>query len=257
MPSKPKDIHLKHAVIDIYREELRKRYLVENCRRFKEFKPISDAKIDALREYFFECIYPSSESRDRLDAAFDRMGEIIRSPRRLMPLMTMAFRSVWKLGVMFPSAVAAGKHTLEAYLETRKIEATLMDYARENKLKPEDIAQRPIMVQMVAHLPEEEFLLFRSEVLKLFEHLSNVKLLEATVEIMNNSKELMESRPDIYHEEELAGFSLGHEILKRGLALFKTLKPSEFPAIIRGIEVVEIDWYDRVKAEAAALAAGP
>lgn len=96
-------------------------------------------------------------------------------------------------------------------------------------------------------------LIFRNEILKLFEHLSNVKLLEATVEIMDNSKELMESRPDLYHEEELAGFTLGHEVLRRGLELFQSLKKSEFPIIIRGIEVVEIDWYDRIKAEAAAL----
>ena len=89
--------------------------------------------------------------------------------------------------------------------------------------------------------------------MKLFEHLSNVKLIQATVEIMDNSKALMESRPDLYHEEELAGFTLGHDVLTRGLELFQSLKKSEFPIIIRGIEVVEIDWYDRIKAEAAAL----
>ena len=221
MPPKSKDLALKHAIIDVYREQMRLRYLPENCRRFKELKPITDEKLTALRDYFLECIYPASENRDKLDDAFDRMGEIIRSPRRLMPLMTIAFKSVWKLGTMFPSAVAAGRNTLEAYLETRKIESKLIEYAQK--------------------------------ILKLFEHLSNVKLIQATVEIMDNSKALMESRPDLYHEEELAGFTLGHDVLTRGLELFQSLKKSEFPIIIRGIEVVEIDWYDRIKAEAAAL----
>lgn len=254
MPPKTKDLKLKHAIIDVYREQLRLRYLPENCRRFKELKAISDAKLDALRDYFLECIYPSSEERDRLDEAFDRMGDIIKSPARLMPLMTIALRSVWKLGRMFPSAVAAGRNTLQAYLETRRIEGKLMDYAQRNRLKPEDVGGHDAIAQMVADLPEEEMLKFRGEILTLFHHLSNVRLIEATVEIMDNSKALMEARPDLYHDEELAGMTLGHDILSRGLQLFQSLKASEFPIIIRGIEVVEIDWYDRMKTEAAALA---
>ena len=256
MAPKSKDMRLKHAIIDVYREQLRLRYLPENCRRFREFKPLSDDKIDALRDYFLECIYPASADRDRLDDAFDRMGDIIRSPRRLMPLMTLAFKTVWKLGRKFPHAVGAGKNTLEAYLETRKLESRLMEFARDNQISPDEVADHDIMVQMVAYIPEEEFVTFRTEILKLFGHLSDVKLIEATVEIMNSSREFMEARPDLYHEEELAGFTLGHEVLQRGLELFQTMKESEFPAILGGIEAVENDWYDRVKAEAAALAAG-
>ncbi|MDZ4860333.1 MAG: hypothetical protein SGI88_15255 [Candidatus Hydrogenedentes bacterium] len=251
-----KSDNLQHAIIDVFREQIRQRYLAENCRRFPELDAISNAKLDALRDFFLECIYPASKDRDRLDDAFDRMGEIIRSPKRMVPLMSMAFKSVWKLGRMFPSAVSAGKNTLEAYIETRKLEDTLLAYATKHKLPPESIGDHDIMVRMVASLPETEMTSFRDETLKLFHHLSNVKLLEATVEIMRNSKGLMESRPDLYHEEELAGFALGHEVLTRGLALFRSLDPAEFPIIIRGIEVVEIDWYHRIKAEAAGLDAG-
>ncbi len=249
MPSP--DASLKHAVIDAYREELRDRYSIDNVRRFEEFDPISDQTVDDLRQYFLECIYPSSADRDRLDEAFDHMGEIIRSPRRLTPLMRMAFRTVWKLGLMFPSAVSAGRHTLEAYLETRKLETKMLEYARRKKYTPEQVENHDVVVQLVANVPEREIVRFRTEVLKLFEALSNVKLLAATVEIMDNSRKLMESRPDLYDEQEMAGFSLGCDVLRRGHALFQKLKPSEFPVIIEGIEVVEIDWYDRIKAEAA------
>ena len=246
------DLSLKHAIIDAYREQLRDRYSLENVRRFDEFDSISDQKVDDLREYFLECIYPSSAERDRLDDAFNHMGEIIRSPRRLAPLMKMAFTTVWKLGLMFPSAVSAGVHTLEAYLETRKLEAKMLEYAKRKKLTPGRASEHDAVVQMIANVPEREVVRFRSEVLKLFEALSNVKLLTATVEIMDNSRKLMESRPDLYDEQEMAGFSLGHDVLRRGLELFQKLKASEFSLIIEGIEVVEIDWYDRIKAEAAA-----
>ncbi|MBX7255815.1 MAG: hypothetical protein K1Y02_05600 [Candidatus Hydrogenedentes bacterium] len=244
---------LKYAVIDGYREQLRGRYLLENVRRFGEFRAVSERKIELLRDYFLECIYPESQQRMKLDAAFDHMGVVIRSPRRLTPLMMMAVKTVWKLGVMFPSAVKAGAHSLEAYLETRRLEGEMLKYAHARGLTPRDVAKRETMIQMIAHVPKEEVIRFRTEVLKLFTCLSNVKLLTATVEIMDNSRALMESRPDLYDEEELAGFTLGHEILRRGAALFQQLKTSEFPMILRGIEAVEIDWYDRVLEEAASL----
>lgn len=247
------DATLKYAVIDAYREELRRRYLMENIRRFEVLAGFPEPRIRALRDYFLECIYPASGQRVELDDAFDRMGEIIRSPKRLAPLMLMAAKSVWKFGLMFPSAVAAGAHTLEACLETRRLESKMLEYARKHKLEPDDVARRETMVRMVDYVPESEVLRFRNDVLKLFRALSNVKLIAATVQIMENSKKLMLSRPDLYHEQELAGFRLGHEVLERGLALFRQLKPAEFPRIIGGIEAVEIDWYDRIKAEAAAL----
>jgi hypothetical protein len=68
---------------------------------------------------------------------------------------------------------------------------------------------------------------------------------------MGSARKVMESRPDLYDAEELAGFDLGSDVLRRGLALFQKLKPTEFPLIIEGIKAVEIDWYDRIKMEAA------
>ncbi|MFA6241091.1 MAG: hypothetical protein WC655_09190 [Candidatus Hydrogenedentales bacterium] len=247
------DTTLKYAVIDGYREQLRGRYLLENIRRFGDFRAISERKVELLRDYFLECIYPESKQRMKLDAAFDHMGVVIRSPRRLTPLMMMAVKTVWRLGIMFPSAVKAGAHSLEAYLETRRLESKMLEYAEAQALTPRDVAKREVVIKMIAHVPEQEVVRFRTEVLKLFTSLSNVKLLAATVEIMENSRALMESRPDLYDEEELAGFTLGHEILRRGAALFQQLKASEFPLILSGIEAVEIDWYDRVLKEAATL----
>jgi hypothetical protein len=245
------DLPLKHAVIDAYREQLRYRYSLENVRRFVELETISDSTVDVLRDYFLECVYPSSAERDRLDVAFDHMSEIVRSPRRLAPLMKVAFTTAWKLGVKFPQALAAGKHTVETYLETRKLEASMLDYAMRERLTPADFGEHHVVMHMLASVPEHEVVRFRNEALKLFESFSNAKLLAAIVEIMDKSRKLMESRRDVYDERELAGIDLGLEVLRRGLGLVQKLKPSEFSAIRKGIEVVEIDWYDRIKVEAA------
>lgn len=243
---------LKNAVIDGYREELRARYALENVRRFSQFDGISDPKIETLRDYILECVYPAASERRRVDAAFEHLGQILHSPRRVAPLMKMAVAAAWKLGLGFTSAMSLGTHVVEVQRETRRFEESLCGYARVHQSTPEMMAKRESIVRLVAQVPEQEVLRFRMDVLRLFESFSNIKLLAAAVSIMESARSLMESRPDLYGPEEVAGFRLGLDVLRRGLALFQKLRPSEFTALIGGIEAVEIDWYDGIKAEAAA-----
>jgi len=242
---------LRRAIIDAYREELSDRYQLENIRRFQVLDPIPDETVEELRGFLLKYIYPDSAERERLDDAFDRMRGIMRSPRRLTPLMKMAFKTVWKLGVKFPTAMATGNHALEACLNARKLEAEMIAFAERKDLTAEDFRDRVVAVRVFASTPEADMTGFRKEVLTLFKSLSDVDLLAATVDIMENSRKVMETRPDLYTEREAAGFRLGYEILRKGLDLFRKLTPMEFSVIIKGIEVVEIDWYDRIKMEAA------
>lgn len=242
---------LRRALIDAYRVELRKRYQLKNIRRFEEFDDLSDDKIKALRNFFLEHIYPPSKKRELLDDSFDHMGSVITSPRRLKPLMGAVFKSLWTIATMFPAAVKTGVNTLEAYLETRRLEKLMLEYAEEHGYAPEDLSEHEHIVAMVAGLPDGEVMKFLREVIRLFKSLSNVKLLAAARDIMERSIEVMESRPDIYEEHEVAGLQLGHAIIAGGVELFSQLEPEEFPLIIKGIETVELDWYERILEEAA------
>jgi len=241
---------LRSALIDAYREELQNRYQLQNVRRFDEFGQLSDEKITALRNFFLDHIYPPSQKRELLDDAFDHMGAVITSPRRLKPLMGAVFKSLWTIARMFPAAVRTGVTTLEAYLETRRLEKLMLEYAEAHDFTPDDLDQHENIVAMVAGLPDGEVMKFLSEVIRLFKALSNVKLLAAARDIMDRSIEVMESRSDIYEEHEVAGLQLGREIIAGGVELFNQLEPDEFPIIIRGIETIELDWFERILEEA-------
>ncbi len=243
---------LRNALIDAYRKELRNRYRLQNVRRFDEFAELSDEKIKALRDFFLEHIYPPAKKRELLDDAFDNMGTVITSPRRLKPLMGAVFKSLWTLARMFPAAVKTGVTTLEAYLETRRLEKLMLEYAEEHDYTPEDLTQHENIVAMVAGLPDGEVMKFLSEVIRLFKSLSNVKLLAAARDIMERSIDVMESRTDIYEENEIAGLRLGYDIIAGGVELFSQLDPEEFPVVIKGIETVELDWYETILEEANA-----
>ncbi len=247
-----KDLALEHAVVEFYREEIRLRYQLDNIRRFEPFEDITDEHLNGLRDFFVDSIYPAAEKRQGIDDAFEHLHALLRSPRRLKPLMTMALASMWRLGTQLPAAVSAGLTTVDALRETRKLEAKMMDVAEGLGLSPAEARKRDAMVQIIANVPEKVVLHLIYDVLHLFRALSNVKMLGAMLEIMERSVTVMDKRQDVYRDDERKGVALGMEIVHGGHALFNRLQPDEFPKIIKGVELVELDWFDRIRKEAAA-----
>lgn len=242
----------KDAIISFYRDELRKRYQVSHVRRFSQFDVISDESVDTLREYFLDHIYPPPERRAQLDDAFDHLGHLLRSPKRLQPLVTTALMSLWRLGRKLPAAVSAGRSTFDAYIESRKLERYMIEGAQKISLSKADTQDRLKMLSLIANIPEKHVRRLIRDILSLFRALANVSLLRTSAEIMDHVYEIMSKRTDLYTESECAGLALGIEVLRGGLELYEGMDPDVFPHIIDGIECVEFDWFDRVRAEVGA-----
>jgi len=247
------NVELKHAVLRFYREELCSRYQLENVRRFDDFKKVSDAQIVALRDFFMERIYPEPEERDQLDAAFDQLGHMLRSPMRMQPLVGAALTSLWRMGHRLPSAIGAGRATIDAYLKTRILESEMMAEAKRLKFKEKDFAQREQMIRLIKAVPEDQVMQLIKDILSLFHALSNVEMLQVAAQFMRECKKVMEKRDDLYSDADREGVALGLGLLEQGLALFLSVKKEEFPAIIEGINQLELDWYARVMEEAKHL----
>lgn len=246
------DKKLRHAVLKFYREELRDRYELENVRRFDAFEAVSDAQIVELRDFFLQQIYPNPQEREKLDAAFDRLASMLRSPKRMQPLMGSALTSLWRLGTKLPAAISAGRATIDAYLKTRQLEGEMIAEAERVELQPADYGRREKMIQLLNAVPEDQVLQLIDDILALFKALSNVEMLKVAVQFMESCIKVMEKRPDLYSEEDLQGVRLGMDLLHQGLALFLDVRKEHFPLLIEGIHQLELDWYERVRAEAAA-----
>jgi hypothetical protein len=243
---------LRHAVLRFYREELRDRYQLDNIRRFSSFDEVSDTQIVELRDFFLQQIYPAPEDRERLDAAFDQLSSMLKSPKRMQPLLGSALTSLWRMGAKLPAAISAGRATIDAYVKTRVLENAMIEEALRLGLKPEDYNKRERMIHLLNAVPEDQVLQLIQDILQLFRALSNVEMLKVAVQFMHSCIKVMEKRPDLYTEEDLAGVKLGVELLQQGLTLFLDVKPNHFAMLVEGIEAVELDWYNRVREEAAA-----
>jgi hypothetical protein len=243
---------LRNVVLNFYREELRRRYEIRNVRRFKPFDGVSDEQIAGLRDFFLDQIYPSPAKRQQLDDAFDRLGEMLRSPSRMRPLMGAALSSMWKLGHRLPAAVSAGKSTIDAYSKTRQLEQLMIEEAERQFLEPDESKNQHRMHMLIRNVPEEVVVQLIEDILSLFHALSNVEMLKVAASFMEQCVKVMEKRPDLYSDEDRNGIAYGLRLLRGGIALFMDMPPEHFPKIIEGIKMVEMDWYESVRQDAAA-----
>ncbi|MBI2423271.1 MAG: hypothetical protein HYV27_10610 [Candidatus Hydrogenedentes bacterium] len=251
MASVSKEIQRK--IIEFYRSELKRRYQLKNVRRFSDFDPIPDEQIAALREYFLQRIYPPIKEREALDHAIDRLGIVLTSPRHLRPLMSIALKTIWRLGIKLPSAISAGTATVDAYRETRKLEGLLFESAARLKIAAGDVVGRETMIRLITEVPAKDVERLIHDILKLFHALSNTEMLRVAVELMNQFIAAMKHHPALFTDEDAEGVALGKEVVEGGLALFVHIEPSHFPGIIKGIEAIEFDWYQTACQDAEAL----
>lgn len=244
---------LRHAVIDAYREQLKGRYTLDNIRRFSEFDKVADHKLVALRDFFMDHIYPPSADRDRLDAASDRVKSMLKSPRRLMPLIGLALGSMRKFGASLPSAANTTRKTMEAFELTRALEGDMIAYCHENKITPAKLEDGRIMPEVIAAVPQKVVDEFRKDVISLFGAMATANFLAPAIEIMDRGIKVVESRPNVYDEEDLDGFRYGRDLLLGCLEMHDSLEPDDIPRILAGIEALELEWYDRILEQAAAM----
>ena len=128
----------------------------------------------------------------------------------------------------------------------------MLDEARKQGLTPADAGNRHRMRSLIGRIPEKHVRRLIKDIMSLFHSLTNIALLRTSHEIMQRCYEIMESRPEIYQEDERDGLRMGLHLLKGGLDLFESMDAGLFPIIIAGIEEVENDWYEQVRAEAGA-----
>ncbi|GMW01103.1 MAG: hypothetical protein AMXMBFR84_22400 [Candidatus Hydrogenedentota bacterium] len=244
------DVAMRHAVIDAYRVELQHRYTTRNVRRFVDRTAFDEAVLKALRTFFLNHIYPPAKEREKLDAACDHVAEILRTPKQVMPLLGTALKTLIALGTSLPAAASMTVTTLEALKETRRFESELVKLALRSSHAPIDLKERAVCRALVALLPKKEVIRFRTDVIKLFDSMNNVKLLRTGVRVMEQAMTTMRGRPDKFSDRDIQGFELGRTLLHASQQLYEMLKPGEASQIVAVIERIEIDWYEGVIAEA-------
>lgn len=232
-------------LIDAYRKSLVRRYSQENISRFPELAKFDRKVVDKLIAYFLELLYPPYETRKELDNAFHSLGSFVNSSAKFFGVMGSLGYAVFKFGKLLLQGIQAGIAALRSYIAAHKFESELYQNALPYLEKGIDISEEKIFNSLIGKIPEKEATAFRHQVVKLFEILANKKLLEKIQEIMLHVIEKMQQRPDVYSASEIRGIQMGFNIIEKGKVLFDELTPEQIQIVLRGIDTIEKDFYER------------
>ncbi|MCB1157197.1 MAG: hypothetical protein H7A25_01830 [Leptospiraceae bacterium] len=231
-------------LIDAYRKSLVRRYSVENLARYPEFSGLPRATVDKLIRYFLELLYPEYEIRLELDNAFTSLAGFVKSPRKFLGVIGNMGYAVVKFGKHLFAGIKAGIAALSSYLTAHKFENTLYSYAKPLIQKKIDISQEDHFNSLIAKIPYEEATEFRHDIINLFKTLANRELLKKIILINDHVIEKMKENPKVYNPSEVKGIEMGLDIMKKGRELFDELTDQEITLIIRGIDIIEKDFYE-------------
>ena len=232
-------------LIIAYRRSLQKRYSRENLNRFQEFTSIDQGTVDRLTSYFLELLYPELEERIKLDQAFAALASFVHSPEKMWGLLGSIGTIIFKFGKQFFSAAKAGVSALKSYVTAHKFESILYEHAKELLKEGKDIEEEIYFNRLIASIPKKEADDFRHQIVSLFSTLSRKDLLDKILEVMDYVIMKMKTKPETYTEDDIGGISLGKGIIIRGKDVFTELSPEKIQLILKGIDTIEKDFYER------------
>jgi hypothetical protein len=232
-------------IIVAYRKSLIRRYSVENLSRFKELEKVDRATIDKLVHYFLELLYPPYSTRLELDNAFHSLGGFINTPAKLFGVLGNIGYAIVKFGKLLLRAMHAGIAALKSYLAAHKFEKELYQQALPYIEAGKDISEEDIFNSLIGKIPKEEADAFREQVVNLFRFLAKKDLLEKIQQVMLHVIAKMERKKHIYTESDLKGIRMGYDIIEKGKEVFSILTDEEIALTLKGIDMVEKDFFDR------------
>ena len=236
---------LEKALIVAYRELVIQRYQYDQLETQYELPSVvTPDRVEEVRNYFLQHVYPDYETRQLLNDAFDSLDGHIKNPRHLLRLLMDASGLVLRYGRHLPKIMRTGIKALQSFRKASGFEKMLYEEAQERNMDlPIDQTELKILI---GSLPQVKVNAFIEDHDALFDALMDRKLMEKTSKIMQELIKRMLKKPQLYSEADVQGVQIGLGILEGGLEIVKGISQYEGHEVLEFIKQVERDGMDEI-----------
>lgn len=216
----------KNAVITGYRKLINQRYQYAQLAKEPDLPETFDRDRTALfKEYALTYLYPTVERRKELDDAFLQLDNYVKDPVKLMKMVSMSSRLIFKYGRHLPGMLRAGLKALRSFRKANNFEEQLTREALRLKLPaPFKITE---IKTLISALSLEEMTDFIESTESLFSILHDRKLVTRIISVIGYLVEQMEQQPHVFSHTEVEALHLGLELIQKGNDLFDLLTEKE------------------------------
>lgn len=235
-------------LISGYRKLVDQRYQYDELKQLHHIpSSITKKKVEELKTYFLEYIYPEYSTRQVLNEAFDSLDGHIKHPEHLLRLLIDSSAIIFRYGRSLPKILRAGIKALQSFRKATKFEKILIKTAKNNQIRiPFDEAK---IKMLVATLSDKEIEDFIKDGQDLFQVILDRPLVEKILKIMDTLIAKMLKRPNVYAQAEVEGLRMGYKIIEGGYSLLEGIPTSEQTQLLDLIVNIERDAFNKIKQE--------
>lgn len=236
---------LEQALIVAYRQLVTERYQFDQLETQYELPSVvTPDRVEEVRHYFLQHVYPDYETRQKLNDAFDSLDGHIKNPGHLLRLLMDASGLVLRHGRHLPKIMRTGIKALQSFRKASGFEKMLLEEAVERKMDlPIDQEELKILI---ASLPQSKVNAFIEDNDALFDALMDRKLMQKTGKIMQELIKRMRKKPQLYSTADVDGVQIGLNILEGGVEIIKGISHYEGQEVLEFIKMVERDGMDDI-----------
>ncbi len=225
-------------IIVAYRELIRDRYQYQNIAEHHELpQSFSEDKMNLLKDYFLDYIYPPPATRLELDEAFDSLTNHIDNPAQIIRILLDSGGLVLRYGIHLPKILKAGLKALQSFKAATQLENHLVNAAIKKELSSPYSGED--LNNLIRTIPRSIIHEFIEDTLVLFETLHDRKLVKKIIEIVNKLIAKMKKKPNLYSAKEVRGLEVGRDIITEGDLLFSKLADHEQDQLFHLIAKIE------------------
>ncbi len=238
----------KNAVITGYRKLINQRYQYAVLKKEPDLPETFDEERTALfKSYALTYLYPTVTRRKELDEAFLQLDSYVKDPVKLMKMVSMSSRLIFKYGRHLPGMLKAGLKALRSFRKANNFEEQLTREAiRLNLPAPFKITD---IKTLISALSLEEMTDFIESTESLFSILHDRKLVARIITVIGYLKEQMEKQPETFSNTEVEALALGLELIQKGNNLFDLLNEKEQKQIFTFVTARERRFLENLKKE--------
>ncbi len=216
----------KHAVITGYRKFINRRYQYSVLVKEPDLPGTFDQeRIELFKNYALTYLYPTVVRRKELDDAFLQLDNYIRDPKKLLRMVSMSSRLIFKYGRHLPGMLKAGLKALQSFRKANHFEEQLTREAmRLNMPAPFNMKEIKTLISALSPKEMDDFI---HSTESLFSILHDRKLVARIIAVISYLGEQMEKEPGVYSIIEREALQLGLELIQKGNELFDLLSKNE------------------------------
>lgn len=236
----------KNAVITGYRKLISQRYQYAEMAKEPDLPETFDRERTALfKDYALTYLYPTVERRKELDDAFLQLDQYIKDPVKLMKMVSMSSRLLFKYGRHLPGMLKAGLKALRSFRKSNNFEEQLTREAVRLKMTaPFDITEIKTLISALSLAEMTDFI---NSTESLFSILHDRTLVDRIIAVIAYLLEQMNKQPDIFSSTEREALQLGLDLIQKGNDLFDLLTETEQQQIFTFVTAREKRFLDNLK----------